>query len=282
MHPDIRLLAREPLFHFALAGLAVFALNAFLNGARAREARTIEVSQTDLNRMAALYAAEAGRPPGEADMTAMVADHVRDEVLAREALRLGLDADDTIIKRRLAQKMTFMVADLAEQSAPDEAALRAFHAGHPDKYAEPQRLTFTHVFISRDTHGVRAGQVAQTLGEDLNAGRIKDWQAAGDPFMLSREYGDVPVREIARTFGIGFSDALSKLPANDRWQGPVASGLGLHLVRVTKNAPPQPVPFDDVRDRVAADYAGETARAANEAAIAKLIGAYDVTIGSTP
>jgi peptidyl-prolyl cis-trans isomerase C len=282
MKIDIRFLAREPLLYFILAGFAVFALNAGLSGARTKEARTITVTQTDLERMAALYTAEAGRPPNETDVAAMVADHVRDEALSREALRLGLEADDTIIKRRLAQKMSFMIDDLAEQKAPSESDLRAWHASHPESFSEPQRLTFSHVFISRDTHGPGADAVAEALREDLNTGSLSDWQSAGDPFMLAREYGDVPAREIARTFGIEFANTLSGLPAGDAWRGPVASGLGLHLVRIAKNAPPALAPFESVRDRVAADYSDAQTREANEAEISKLIAAYTVEIEGAP
>ncbi len=279
---DMKSLAREPLIHFILAGLAVFALNAALTGLRARADQTVSISRADLERMATLYTAEAGRPPSESDMAAMVADHVRDEVLSREARRLGLDADDTIIKRRLAQKMSFMVDDLAEQKAPTDADLRAWYHANPDLYSEPQRLAFQHVFISRDERGETAEAAAIKVRDELNAQKSPDWRMAGDPFMLSRDFGDVPAREIARTFGLEFADAVLKRPASDAWQGPFASGLGLHVLRITKSTPPTLAPFETVRDQVLADYIDARTRETNEAEIEKLIAQYKVQIDTLP
>ena len=269
-------LLREPLIHFIFAALVVFiAWNAVASG-RDDEARTIRVSSADLERLASIYTAEAGALPSGEDMVAIVNDFVRDEALAREAKRLGLDEGDTIVTRRLAQKMTFMVADLARDEIPSDAVLREWYEAHADRFTEPQKVTFRHTFFSEDVRGAAAAADAEAVLGKLNAG--DDWRAAGDPFMLQRAYGDLPLREVTRLFGGEFAQSLAETPASDFWTGPIRSALGLHLVQVSANAPPRLPPFDDVKDAVLADWQAETRREANEKAIQEIISRYDVEV----
>ncbi len=270
------MLLREPLVHFILAALAVFiAWNVVASG-RVDEARTIRVSGADLERLASIYTAEAGTLPSGEDMVAMVNDYVRDEALAREAKRLGLDEGDTIVTRRLAQKMTFMVADLAREETPDDAVLREWYETHADRFTEPQRITFRHVFFSEDARGASAASDAEAVLGELNTG--KDWREAGDPFMLQRAYGDLPLREIVRLFGGDFAQTLAATPASDMWTGPIRSALGVHLVQVSANEPPRLQPFEDVKEAVLADWQDQTRRAANEQAIQDIIARYKVEV----
>ncbi|MEZ6001688.1 peptidyl-prolyl cis-trans isomerase [Hyphomonas sp.] len=269
-------LLREPLVHFILAALAVFIAWNVVTSGRADEARTIRVSSADLERLASIYTAEAGALPSGEDMVAMVNDYVRDEALAREAKRLGLDEGDTIVTRRLAQKMTFMVADLAREDTPDDAVLREWYETHADRFTEPQKVTFRHVFFSEDVRGASATADAEAALGKLNAG--DDWREAGDPFMLQRAYGDLPLREVVRLFGGEFAQSLAATPASGLWTGPIRSALGVHLVQVETNAPPQLQPFEDVKDAVLADWQDETRREANEKAIQDIIARYKVEV----
>jgi hypothetical protein len=269
-------LLREPLVHFILAALAVFIAWHFVSSGREEEARTIRVSSADLERLASIYTAEAGALPSGEDMVAMVNDYVRDEALAREAKRLGLDEGDTIVTRRLAQKMTFMVADLTREETPDDAVLRDWYETHADRFTDPQMVTFRHVFFSEDVRGAAATADARATLERLNTGN--DWREAGDPFMLQRAYGDLPLREVVRLFGGEFAQSLAATPASDLWTGPVRSALGVHLVQVSANTPPQLQPFDDAKDAVLADWQDETRREANETAIQDIIARYNVEV----
>ena len=269
-------LLREPLVHFILAAFAIFFGWNALSGANANAQRTIRVTSADLERLASVYAAESGALPSSEDMVAMVNDYVRDEALAREARRLKLDEGDTIVTRRLAQKMTFMVADLAQEKAPDEATLREWYETHADRFTEPQKVTFSHVFFSEDVRGAAAEAYADAALGALNAGA--DWQKAGDPFMLQRTYGDLPAREAVRLFGPDFAQALAATPASDQWTGPVRSALGLHLLLVSANTPPHLKPFEDVRGAVLADWQDETRRDDNEKAIQDIISRYKVVV----
>jgi len=269
-------LLREPLVHFIAASLVVFFAWNAISASRANEERTIRVTTGDLERLASVYAAESGALPSGEDMVAMVNDYVRDEALAREAKRLKLDEGDTIVTRRLAQKMTFMVADLNPETVPDDSVLRDWYEAHPDRFSDPQKLTFTHVFFSEDVRGTKAEADAQAAVESLNAGA--DWQKTGDPFMLQRTYGDLPVREAGRLFGMDFARQLAAIPASDDWVGPVRSALGMHVVKMSENRPVTLKPFEQIRGEVLADWQDETRRAENEAAILEIIGRYKVEV----
>jgi peptidyl-prolyl cis-trans isomerase C len=270
----MRQLLREPLVHFIIVALLVFAGHAAWTSHVAARNGTITVTQEDMQRMAALYASESGALPSQADMAAMVSDKIRDEALSREARRLGLDAGDTIIERRLAQKMSFMVSDLADTPEPDKTTLRAWYDAHTDAYTAPPSVTFEHVFLSTD----RTDADTTTLLNTLNAPSPPDWRTLGDPFILQRAYGDLPFRETVRLFGTDFATALFALDASDAWQGPVRSALGLHLVHLVAKDEGSLRPFEEVRSRVEADWRDDALRTANETAIANIIKRYRIRI----
>ena len=271
-------LLRDPLVHFVVVAALVFGAHAVWQARSARTDSTILVSASEIERMAALYTSEAGALPGEADMAAMLSDHVRDEALAREARRLGLDRNDTIITRRLAQKMSFVVSDLQEDPSPTEQNLRNWHAAHPDRFTQPATLTFSHVYFSPDVRGAKATTDAEVALARLNGANPSDSATLGDPFMLQRQYGDIPFRELARQFGGAFAESLSTLPVSDDWQGPVASAYGVHLVQITKSAPAKLSPFEEVAPEIRKDWLEQTRRDANERAIQDIIGRYEVVI----
>ena len=270
----MRQLLREPLVHFVIVALLVFAGHAAWTAHVAARNGTIIVTQENMQRMAALYASESGALPSPEDMAAMVSDQIRDEALSREARRLGLDAGDTIIERRLAQKMSFMVSDLADTPAPGETTLRAWYDAHKDAYTAPPSVTFEHVFLSTD----RTVADATSLLDTLSAPSPPDWHTLGDPFILQRAYGDLPFRETVRLFGPDFATALFSLDAGDTWQGPVRSALGQHLVHLIAKDEGSLRPFDEVRSQVEANWREDALRTANETAIANIIKRYKVRI----
>ncbi|KCZ52396.1 peptidyl-prolyl cis-trans isomerase [Hyphomonas pacifica] len=269
---------REPLIQFVVAAALVFAVHTAWKSWQDKSDSTIFVSETELERLAALYASEASALPGPEDMMTMVSDYVRDEALAREARRLGLDQGDTIITRRLAQKMSFMVSDLREDPVPSEEALREWHQAYADRFTKPARITFSHIFFSPSVRGDIAEKDAAVLLANLNSAPATDTASLGDPFMLQRQYGDVPLRELARQFGVEFADAIAELPASDDWQGPVRSALGVHLVHVTHKTDVALPPFDEARAEVRQDWVEQKRREANEKAIADIIARYNVEI----
>ncbi|MEH6694100.1 MAG: peptidylprolyl isomerase [Hyphomonas sp.] len=274
----MRALIREPLVHFVLVAALVFAGHAAWTAYASARDGTITVTEEDMERMAALYASESGALPSPQDMAAMVTDQVRDEALAREARRLGLDVGDTIIERRLAQKMSFMVSDLADTPAPDEATLRKWYEDHPESYTLAPSITFEHIFLNPERARNTPGTDSQSLLKSLNEPTPPDWRTLGDPFMLQRAYGDLPIRETVRLFGADFARALFSLKAGPEWQGPVSSAFGQHLVHIVAREDGRLQPFEEVRAQVESDWGDDALRGANEQAIADIISRYKVHI----
>jgi len=262
-------LLREPLVHFIVAAGLMFLANGIV-GSGAPEREVIRVTTLDLERMAAVYAGEADATPAPEDLQAMVLDHVETAALANEARRLGLDEGDVVVQRRLAQKMRFMVDDLATPDAPADATLRAWFEANPERFSIPARYSFEHIYL-REPDG---GRVTQ-MRSDLAAGA--DWQRLGDAFMLQRAYAELPRREIARLFGAEFAQAIADAPIKE-WSGPASSAFGIHLIRVTESGTAQAPDFEMIRARIEEDWRISERRRLNAEAVADIIAKYDVDI----
>ena len=224
---------REPLMHFLLIGAALFAIYAYLNRGRigVESSRQIIVSLDELRQMDLYFVSQWHRQPTPQEFNAMVEDKVREEVLYREALAMGLDKDDTIVKRRMAQKMQFLAEDVAAAHEPSTAELKAWFDQHKDKFALPSRYSFRHLYFSPDKRGKDAQEDAaegliKISGQPENS---KLAASVGDQFMFQDYYGDRTPEAIAKEFGPQFAVALEKLKPGS-WQGPVESGYGWHLV----------------------------------------------------
>lgn len=265
---------KEPLLHFTLAAALLFAVYSLFDAARADRDQTIYVPSAEMDRLAALYAAEAGTLPGPDDVRGLVADYVRREALTREARRIGLDQHDLIVDRRLEQKMAFMLADLVDLPEPDEATLRSWFGDNAERFETLERVTFDLVYF-RDAADPRI----ETALSDLANANGDAWRDIGDPFMLQRQYGDVPMREVARLFGVDFARSVTELDADDAWQGPFVSPLGTHFINLKNRSEATLPPFEVARSVVLADWQDEKRRQLNEDAIQEIIDRYTVVIG---
>ena len=263
---------RSPLAVFLLLGAGVLAVDRWLDGAGA--ARVITVTDEQIGAIRERWAAQWGRPPTGRELEGLIDEAVREEVLYREARRRGLDRDDPIIRRRLAQKMTFLLEDRTEAPRAAAGDLETYYAAHAERYREPRRTTFRHVFLSRDRRTAPERDAAALLRE-VRAGGGDGWRQLGDPFALLREYTDRTDQEIAELFGGGFATALPTLAAGT-WQGPVESAHGTHLVQVIGRVEPQLPALDEVRARVADDLLESRRRERNQAALLALRERYEV------
>ena len=266
-------LSRSPLLAFLVLGAGLLAGERRLADGNAEE-RVVTVTGEQVDALRARWDAQWGRPPSDRELQGLLDEAVREEILYREALRLRLDRDDPIVRRRLAGKMTFMLEDNVLLPAPGAREVEAYFAANADRYREPQRTTFRHVYLSG---GRRADpqRDAAALLQVVRDGRADGWRRAGDPFPLLREYTDRTGREIAALFGADFAAALDGLPAGD-WRGPLDSTHGTHLVQVLhRNAPPPPA-LDDVRERVVPDLLAAQRRDRNRVALRALRERYDV------
>ncbi len=267
-------LNRSPLPVFLLLGLGAFALERWLADGN-EERRVVTVTDEQVDALRARWDAQWGRVPADRELQGLIDEAVREEILYREALRLGLDRDDPIVRRRLAQKMTFMLEDNAELPAPAAREVEDYFAAHAEQYREPARTTFRHVFLSDDRRADPRRDAAALLLEVRGDDDERSWRRAGDPFMLLGEYADRTDQAIAELFGADFATALGGVEAG-KWQGPIASTHGVHLVRVLGRRSPRSPVLDDVRDRVLRDLLEARRREQNRAALQALRERYDV------
>ncbi len=265
-------LVRDPLVHFVLAALLIFGISQALSGYGARE-DTIRLSRADIERLAALYATETGALPGPDELRSLIVDQVETLALAREARRLGLEEGDVVVERRLAQKMRFMVDDLANPADLDEPELRRWFDDHRDEFAVPALYSFDHVYFREASDPRMRGVLSELKGKPG-----ADWLTQGDAFMLQRQYGELPAREVVRLFGAEFAQALASLPADGTWQGPVTSALGGHLVRVTHVSPANSPEFDSVKGEALERWRNQARLEANAKAVSDIVARYKVEI----
>ncbi len=221
------------------------------------------------------------REPTREEWEGLIRDRVRQEVYYREALALGLDKDDLIIRRRLQQKMEF-ASDDAAKAQPTDDELRAFMQVRPDSFRTEQRFTFRQVYLSPEKHGQKiARDAAQLLAQLNQAGGKADIAALGDPIMLDHEFVELRAGEVARQFGDKFAAALNGLPVG-QWQGPVESAYGVHLVFVGARPEGRAPALADVRDAVRREWEEARRLEASEKSYLALLKHYTVTIEGLP
>lgn len=276
-------LVREPLVHFLVLGAGVFVLQALVNpGAVTRRTTQIDVGTDELAWITTTWLQQYRRPPSESELRGLVDDYVRNEVLYREALAMGLDRDDIIIKRRMVQKMGFLAEDAATERPATRAELERFFTANAERYRLPARLTFTHVYFSTDRRGEAARADAERVLVTLRrAGAPARAPDLGDRFMLQYDFAERAPDEVAQLFGGMFAESLFALPQTPDWQGPVTSSFGLHLVRVIARTPGRMPALDEVAAAVGQDYDLERRNAANARRYAALRDRYTVRIDST-
>lgn len=276
----LRTLLREPLLHFLLLGALLFALDAWLRPAPiADSGGEIVVSEGRIRNLAQGFRRTWQRPPTRAELDGLIQDYIREEVLYREAVALGLDQDDTVIRRRLRQKMEFVSDDAAALETPSDQDLAAWLAAHPDAFRLDPRATFEQVFLDPGRHGDRLEADAKRLLDELNAaGASTEPSGQGDGLLLLEpRYADVPQGEVRRIFGTAFADALFQQPVG-RWVGPVDSGYGTHLVRLESMTPGGLARLEDVRPLVEREWANARRKELGEAFYEQLRSKYRVTV----
>lgn len=266
-------LFKEPFVHFLALGALLFAGSAIFGGPADRDTE-IEVSTPEVERLVKIMASEQNRMPNDLETQGLVAAHIREEVLYREAVRLGLDQGDTIIRRRLAQKMQFMINDLAEPELPSDAKLEAWFSSNTERFAEQETRSFTHIYFSPETHGDGIFAIAEQGLSSVKSG--DNWEALGDPFMLQRQFGSLSQRDTSELFGPAFAKSVFGLDASG-WHGPVGSAFGLHVVRIDAISDGAVPDFETVRAKVAQAWSDETRRKDNEKRITDLIDKYEIT-----
>jgi peptidyl-prolyl cis-trans isomerase C len=272
-----RSLHKEPLLHFVALGAAIFALNAWREQRRPVEflPAQIEVTAPVIERLREGFERQFGKSPDEQELRGLVTAHIREEVYCREALALGLDRDDTIVRRRLAQKMEFLTDDLAVAAEPKDAAVREFFENNAARYAKPAQISFRHIYFSQEKRGPNSVAAAREALAALAMGASDE--TMGDAFLHGFVFAEREAQEITSLFGDDFAAQIVTLRQGE-WSGPIQSSYGLHLVRIQARGAIQPASFNAVRAKVTEDFNEERRRTANREIFQKLRERYQVSV----
>lgn len=269
---------KEPLFHFLLLGAALFGGYSLLNRNAAVEQDEIILTPGQIETLSATFAKIWQRPPSPDELKGQIDEYVKEEILSREAIKLGLDQRDTVIRRRLRQKMEFLAEDFAAAAEPTEAELAEFLAKHPERFLEEAHYTVRQIYLNPELHATSLQQdVAELLGDLKEHGADVDLAAHGDSTLLPGELINEPERAVEAQFGQAFASALATAKTN-QWTGPVESAYGVHLVFISERAEGRAPVLAEVRDAVKRELMNERRLAANHRYVEELLKKYRVTI----
>jgi peptidyl-prolyl cis-trans isomerase C len=285
LRPRFARLMREPLVHFLLIGVALFVVYSWIHRGQSsiEPSHEIALSFDELRTMDLLFESQWRRQPTGEEFNAMLENKIQEEILYREGLAMGLDKEDTIVKRRMAQKMQFLAEDVASAHEPSTKELRAWFATNSEKFALPSRATFRHLFFSFDKRGQNAQAEAAAALVKL-AGEPENTPLAAtlsDPFMFQDYYADRPPLELAKEFGPTFAVGVFKLKPRS-WQGPIESGFGWHLVFIDSIIPGHIPAFEEIEPEVKTAWLGYQKEKAWREAYARMRARYTVLLPAAP
>jgi hypothetical protein len=275
----IKKLIREPLVHFLIIGAGLFLLFGWKGNPASSQggpqSDTIIVARDTINQLVAVFTRTWMRPPSAGETEGLVENYIRDEIYYREALAIGLDRGDAMIRRKMRQKMEFILEDIAAQTEPTDAELEKFMTEHQEKYLIDPQIAFRQVFVSVDRRGNSAEEYAWQLLEQLGEGADPD--ALGDRSLVNHTAELSPLWKIKKDYGEAFGKQLLNLEPG-RWTGPLRSGFGFHLVFIDERVV-QPLPqLKDIRDTVKRDWAVALQKKLKDDAYAKIRERYTVKI----
>jgi hypothetical protein len=278
-------LLREPLVHFILIGAGLFLLFHWAGESGELQlaqvgstSKRIVLTQGKIEHLQAGFERTQGRSPSMEELDGLIGDYIREEVYYREALALGLDRDDTVIRNRLRLKMEFISDDVAARVEPTDEQLRSYMKEHPDAFQVEQRFTFDHIYLNPERRPESLARDAAQLLKQLNqTGAQIDVSELGDTFLLDYNFAAVPQSEVAKLFGEKFATKLGEL-APGRWLGPVESGYGMHLVLVSKRPEGRLPAREEVLAAVRREWFNAQRTETNEKFYQTLLKRYNVAI----
>jgi len=269
---------KDPLFHFLLIGAGLFILYGWQADDDAARPDQIVFTEAEVDRLINLWERKWQRLPTQQELQGLIKQQIREEVLYREALAMGLDKDDMVVRRRMAQKMEFITNDLASLAEPGDAELQTYLEKHTDKFAIPGQISYSQVYLNANQRGDQVNADAQKLLEELSQSNADiDISMAGDSFMGGYRFNDETDWQVARIFGKDFTRQLFQVAVGE-WLGPIESGYGLHLVRVDARTDSRQPTLDQVRDKVRVEWIAEQQRKMNEQLYLELRKRYEITI----
>lgn len=272
-------LIREPLLHFMLIGAALFLIYYLQNDTGAGDdSNQIVITEAQVDRLITMWEKQRQRLPTPDELNGLIEGQIREEVLYREALDMGLDQNDAGVRRRLARKMEFLFADISDQVEPSETQLKDYLDANTGKFEVPGRIDFIQIYFNTDKRGSKANEDAKLLLTSLEEERSNQVPGMeGDRFMFGYEHERLSPAEVTSMFGKDFTEVLYELPPGS-WQGPVVSSYGLHLVYIREKTPSFVPELDDVRTKVRSEWLSEQRREMDDLFYQQLRQQYEIVV----
>jgi hypothetical protein len=272
-------LLREPLLHFLIAGALLFGGYEWLNRGATEVASTapVKIGLGEVRWLRETFANQWRRGPTTTELNELLGTLLEEELMASEARALGLDRGDTIVRRRLAQKLTFLVDDTTRIADPSDDELRRYYTAHAEHYHDEPRISFNQIFFSPSRRLNADADATTALTLASAGGSLATVRPQGDPVLLEDSYADLDPQGVGSLFGTDFARALFALPPGS-WTGPVKSAFGVHLVRITQLRPASTRGFEDARAAVTENWRRERARETKAVFLGRLREKYGVAI----
>ena len=227
---------------FLVIGILILGLD--LTFSKFKDEKIIYVTEEEIYSLMNSWALQVGRNPNPEEAKAVIDNLIEEEILYREALRLGLDANDQIIKRRLAQKLMFLKQESKGTKLTD-LEISEFYENNPDKYLIPEQYDFTHIYFSKEDEGL-------TRAQNAKAHLDKSQEIKGDVFFLGKNFTNKSPKELRKDFGINFSSELENLKLNE-WSKPIESTYGSHLIKLVGFQAARIPELEEIKPRVMVD-----------------------------
>ncbi len=269
-----RAILREPVAHFLIIGTGLFLFYELTNESVDISSNRIVVEAGQVAQIAAQFSRTWLRPPTEEELDRLIDAHIREEVFYREALAMGLDQNDPVVRQRLRLKLEFLLEDLTQTAPPDDAVLQDFLEKNAERFRREPEITFRQVYLNPERHADLDAAVRETLAR-LEAGA--EPETLSDSSMLPIAFEAATPTRIARSFGQEFAVELSNLGVG-HWRGPVISGLGAHVVEISEKTEGRLPALTEVRAVVEREWLAETRETLDEAAYRQLREGYDVFV----
>lgn len=266
-------LLKEPLLHFLLIGAAIFGLYSYLNPQALEAENRIVVNEGRINALKERFRRTWNRSPNDEELQALIDDFVLEEIYYRQALALGIEENDAMIRRRLRQKMEFLSASMLSDLQPSDQQLQTYLQAHEDKYRRSNQYSLQQVYISPDRDADALAQRIDAVRQQLSQGQ----QVDGDGSLFPQRFEQSSDFQLNNQFGRGFSAHLDQLPLNT-WSGPVESGLGYHFIKLTQRDMGQLPPLEQVRDEVVRDWTYDQQQQIKTQLNEKLLADYKVVV----
>lgn len=253
--PMLKKIFNEPLTYFVLIGAAIFLLYGTINNeSELASGENIIISDSDIDRLVEVYERTWSNSPDSTTLRGLIQNHLDQEMMYLEGLKLNLDHNDEIIKRRLVQKYEFLVKDLSSADLPTTEELRSFYQEHPDRYLSQKRISFQHFYFSPDIHEDPLELSKKALKKWSKSIKVQEaFKKEADPFFISSPQQAQTIDQLWQNFGKKFGDEIMN-SSKTGWTGPIESGLGWHVVFIDAIVAPEQLSFDEVQSDVERDF----------------------------